>query len=98
MTSIRNTRSFALGALLVSLVPAAASAQREGLKGWVGVAYTTSGATDRGGRLVFDDYPVIESIETRSPGHELAGSPAQSAADGVDDSARAEDRLPLQAK
>ena len=62
-----NTRSIALGALLVSLVPATASAQREGLKGWVGVAYTTSGETDRGGRLVFDDYPVIESIEPASP-------------------------------
>lgn len=67
MTSMLNTRSIALGALLVSLVPAAASAQRDGLKGWVGVAYTTSGETDRGGRLVFDDYPVIESIEPSSP-------------------------------
>jgi len=65
MTNMRNTRSIAL--LLVSLIPAAASAQREGLKGWVGVAYTTSGQTDRGGQLVFDDYPVIESIEPGSP-------------------------------
>lgn len=64
---MRNTRSIALGALLVSLVPAAASAQREGFQGWVGVVYTTSGQTDRGGRLVFDDYPVIESIEPTSP-------------------------------
>jgi len=65
MTNMRNTRSIAL--LLVSLIPAAASAQREGLKGWVGVAYTTSGQTDRGGQLVFDDYPMIESIEPGSP-------------------------------
>ena len=66
MTIVLTTRSIALGALLVSLVPAAASAQREELKGWVGVAYTTSGETDRGGRLAFD-YPVIESIEPSSP-------------------------------
>jgi len=65
MTTMRNTQAIVL--LLVSLVPAAARAQREGLKGWVGVAYTTSGQTDRGGRLVFDDYPVIESIEPSSP-------------------------------
>lgn len=65
MTSMRNTQTIV--ALLVLLVPAAASAQREGLRGWVGVAYTTSGETDRGGRLVFDDYPVIESIEPSSP-------------------------------
>ena len=62
---MRNTQAIVL--LLVSLVPAAASAQREGLKGWVGVDYTTSGQTDRGGRLVFDGYPVIESIEPSSP-------------------------------
>ena len=67
MTRMRNTRSIALGAVLVSLIPVAASAQREALKGWVGVAYTTSGETDRGGRLVFEDYPVIESVEPSSP-------------------------------
>ena len=111
MTRMRNTRSIALGAVLVSLIPVAAGAQREALKGWVGVAYTTSGETDRGGRLVFDDYPVIESVEPSSPaqkaglaagdtilGNELAGSSPQSAADGVDDSTWTEDCLPLQAK
>jgi len=67
MTRMRNTRSIALGAVLVSLIPVAAGAQREALKGWVGVAYTTSGETDRGGRLVFEDYPVIESVEPSSP-------------------------------
>jgi len=67
MTRMRKTRSIALGAALVSLIPVAASAQRDALKGWVGVAYTTSGETDRGGRLVFEDYPVIESVEPSSP-------------------------------
>jgi S1-C subfamily serine protease len=68
MTAMHKTWSIALGgALLVALAPVPALAQREGLKGWVGVAYTTSGETDRGGRLVFDDYPVIESIEPGSP-------------------------------
>ncbi|MEP6906045.1 MAG: PDZ domain-containing protein, partial [Gemmatimonadales bacterium] len=67
MIRVRNTWSIALGAALVSLIPVAASAQREALKGWVGVAYTTSGETDRGGRLVFEDYPVIESVEPSSP-------------------------------
>ncbi len=44
------------------------SARREAVKGWVGVAYTTSiGQTDRTGAMVFKDYPVIESIEPNSP-------------------------------
>lgn len=67
MSGMLSSRSITFGALLASLLPVAAGAQREGLKGWVGVAYTTSGETDRGGRLVFDDYPVIESIEPSSP-------------------------------
>jgi S1-C subfamily serine protease len=54
--------------VFVSLIPHSARAQRESLRGWVGVAYTTSvGQTDREGTLVFKDYPVIESIEPNSP-------------------------------
>ena len=46
----------------------AGSGQREAVRGWVGVAYTTSiGQTDRTGAMVFKDYPVIESIEPNSP-------------------------------
>jgi serine protease Do len=46
----------------------AGSGQREAIRGWVGVAYTTSiGQTDRSGAMVFKDYPVIESIEPNSP-------------------------------
>jgi len=68
MTGMRKARLIMLGgAALLSLAPAAAQAQRESSRGWVGVAYTTSGQTDRGGLLVFSDYPVIESIEPSSP-------------------------------
>jgi S1-C subfamily serine protease len=48
--------------------PVAGSREREAIRGWVGVAYTTSiGETDRTGAMVFKDYPVIESIEPNSP-------------------------------
>lgn len=72
MTEMRKVRSITLGgAVLLALAPAALHAQREAprepSRGWVGVAYTTSGETDRGGMLVFSDYPVIESIEPNSP-------------------------------
>ena len=54
--------------VLASIIPRSAAAQREPLKGWVGVAYTTGiGQTDRNGAMVFSDYPVIESIEPNSP-------------------------------
>lgn len=59
--------AFALVVIAV-LIPRAAAAQREPVKGWVGVAYTTGiGQTDRTGAMVFKDYPVIESIEPNSP-------------------------------
>ncbi len=72
MTRMRKARSIMLGgAALLLLAPTATHAQREAQRepsrGWVGVAYTTSGQTDRGGLLVFSDYPVIESIEPSSP-------------------------------
>ena len=42
--------------------------QREAIRGWVGVAYTTSMAQmDRDGTMIFKAYPVIESIEPNSP-------------------------------
>ena len=48
--------------------PRPVRAQREALRGWVGVAYTTGvGTADRNGAMVFTDYPVIESIEPNSP-------------------------------
>lgn len=56
-------------ALLLALMPGVSRAQqRESARGWVGVAYTTGvGTSERGGALVFNDYPVIESIEPNSP-------------------------------
>jgi serine protease Do len=54
--------------IIASFVPRAARAQREPMRGWVGVAYTTGiGQSDRNGALVFNGYPVIESIEPNSP-------------------------------
>src|SRR6266536_1337322 len=61
--------------VIASIIPRPGSAQqeavsgrREAVRGWVGVAYTTSiGETDRTGAMVFKDYPVIESIEPNSP-------------------------------
>ena len=54
--------------VFAALIPRPVRAQREALRGWVGVAYTTGvGTTDRNGAMVFADYPVIESIEPNSP-------------------------------
>src|SRR6476620_3093195 len=65
--SFRTPLAFAFIVLAV-LIPRPAAAQREPIKGWVGVAYTTSiGQTDRNGAMVFKEYPVIESIEPGSP-------------------------------
>ena len=67
----RQITRAAFGAIVIlSLLPALAHAQtpRESVRGWVGVAYTTGvGQTDRSGILVFNDYPVIESVEPNSP-------------------------------
>ncbi len=56
----------------MSLIPRPSEAQtpRESARGWVGVAYTTTGTSqsDRNnGAMVFNSYPVIESIEPNSP-------------------------------
>ena len=60
--------------VIASIIPRPGSAQepvsarREAVRGWVGVAYTTSMAQmDRDGTMMFKDYPVIESIEPNSP-------------------------------
>lgn len=66
---MRLTRTFSIGLIAaLSAAPIAARAQEPQSKGWVGVVITTGiGQTDRGGSMVFDDYPVIESIEPGSP-------------------------------
>lgn len=64
---MRLIRSFGLAALLAG-VPLAANAQKAPPKGWLGVLITTGiGETNGRGALVFNDYPVIESIDPGSP-------------------------------
>lgn len=60
--------------VVAAIIPHPGSAQepvstrREAVRGWVGVAYTTSMAQmDRDGAMIFKAYPVIESIEPNSP-------------------------------
>lgn len=68
MQGMRLTRSIAIGAVALFSVAPMARAQEAQSKGWVGVVITTGiGQTDRNGSMVFDDYPVIESIEPGSP-------------------------------
>ena len=66
---MRHKRSYALAlAALLALAPHPARAQGDAPKGWVGVLITTGiGQTDNSGALVFNDYPVIESIDPGSP-------------------------------
>jgi len=62
-----HNAAFALVVIAV-LIPRPGAAQREPVKGWVGVVYTTGvGTSDHTGAMVFRDYPVIESIEPNSP-------------------------------
>lgn len=71
LSGVFGTRAWpGIAIVLLAFVPPLARAQtpREPARGWVGVAYTTGvGQTDRSGALVFNDYPVIESIEPSSP-------------------------------
>lgn len=64
---MRLIRSFGLAALLAS-APLTAHAQKQPPKGWLGVLITTGiGEANSRGGLVFNDYPVIESIDPGSP-------------------------------
>lgn len=69
MRAMTGVKTLALSMIVfAALIPRPVRAQREALRGWVGVAYTTGvGTTDRNGAMVFTDYPVIESIEPNSP-------------------------------
>ena len=62
-------RSVTVGlATVLALAPLNLAAQTQGPKGWVGVLITTGiGEQNSSGRLVFHDYPVIESIDPGSP-------------------------------
>jgi len=69
MQGMRLTQSIAIGAVaLLSLAPVPGRAQEAQSKGWVGIVMTTGVIqADRGGSAVFNDYPVIVSIEPGSP-------------------------------
>ena len=68
MQGMRVTRSIAIGAIALLAVAPMARAQDAQSKGWVGIVITTGiGQTDRTGAMIFQDYPVIESIEPGSP-------------------------------
>ena len=68
MQGMRLTRSIAIGAVAFLAVAPMARAQEAQSKGWVGIVITTGiGQTDRNGSMIFNDYPVIESIEPGSP-------------------------------
>ena len=65
---------FILASLVVvaAIMPSKGRAQTK-KEGWVGIVFTTGiGQTNSAGTLVFNDYPVIESIDPGSPA-ELAG-------------------------
>lgn len=69
MQVMRFTRSLSAGLIAVlSLAPMVARGQGAQSKGWVGLVITSGiGQTDRTGSMVFNDYPVIESVEPGSP-------------------------------
>jgi S1-C subfamily serine protease len=76
MKQMSVIRSGMLGlATLLVFTPVALHAQkqvvtvrRESPKGWVGLLITTGiGETNAAGKMVFNDYPVIESIDPGSP-------------------------------
>jgi S1-C subfamily serine protease len=73
MRDMKFIRPLTVGlAAAVAFAPLDARAQnevrREAPKGWVGVLITTGiGEQNSSGRLVFHDYPVIESIDPGSP-------------------------------
>jgi len=67
MQDMRLIRSVCLAVLLAG-APLTAHAQKEPPKGWLGVLITTGiGEANNRGTLVFNDYPVIESIDPGSP-------------------------------
>lgn len=64
---MRLIRTFGLAALLAT-APMTAHAQKAPPKGWLGVLITTGiGESNGRGALIFNDYPVIESIDPGSP-------------------------------
>jgi S1-C subfamily serine protease len=72
MQDMRFIRPYVVGfAALLAIAPVARAqnqAPKEAPKGWLGVLITTGiGQSNEAGTLVFNDYPVIESIDPGSP-------------------------------
>jgi S1-C subfamily serine protease len=72
MQDMRFIRPYVVGfAALLAIAPVARAqnqAPKEAPKGWLGVLITTGiGQSNEAGALVFNDYPVIESIDPGSP-------------------------------
>jgi serine protease Do len=69
MRDMKFIRSITLGiATALVFAPVDISAQKPSPSGWVGLLITTGiGEQSPSGRLVFHDYPVIESIDPGSP-------------------------------
>lgn len=66
---MRSLRSLVIAvSTLIAAAPVVASAQNQAPRGWLGVLITTGiGNQNEAGMLVFNDYPVIESIDPGSP-------------------------------
>lgn len=65
---MRLIRSFGLAALLASAPMFAHAQKAPPKKGWLGVVITTGiGSPNDAGTLIFNDYPVVESIDPGSP-------------------------------
>ncbi|HEX5577206.1 MAG TPA: PDZ domain-containing protein, partial [Gemmatimonadaceae bacterium] len=65
---MRFTRSIALGMVVLAVLAPSKGRAQGTSSGWIGVVITTGvGQTNSAGALVFNDYPVIESIDPGSP-------------------------------
>ena len=65
---MRFTRSIALSLVVLAVLAPSRGRAQGTSSGWIGVVITTGiGQTNSAGALVFNDYPVIESIDPGSP-------------------------------
>lgn len=65
---MRFTRSIVLGLVVLAVLAPSKGRAQGTSSGWIGVVITTGiGQTNSAGSLVFNDYPVIESIDPGSP-------------------------------
>lgn len=65
---MRFTRSIVLGLVVLAVLAPSKGRAQGTSSGWIGVVITTGvGQSNSAGALVFNDYPVIESIDPGSP-------------------------------